>query len=63
MTAQVLAALLDALKDCADDLEAEIYQRITPEMRQYPCMQADYDRDMATVRAARLAYRNAGGEA
>ena len=50
-----IAALEAALKNCADDLEAEIdaRYRILPGGTIHAATLADYDRDMATVREAR----------
>ena len=49
-----------ALKECADDLEAELAKDYTAEMRVYPCIEADYQRDMRPVIAARAALAKAG---
>lgn len=52
--------LADALKECADDLEAELTKNYTAEMRVYRCIEADYRRDMRPVIAARAALAKAG---
>lgn len=43
------------LKDCADDLEAEIKARYGDEI--HPAMRAKFDADMAVVTAARAALK------
>lgn len=48
-----IAQLRLALKDCADDLEAEIEARYA-NTKDHPAMKRRYDRDMETVRRARL---------
>lgn len=52
--------LADALKECADDLESELNEKYTAELRLYPSQQAKYQRDMKPVLAARAALANAG---
>lgn len=47
-----LKALLSALDECADDLEAH-FDVMWPARDEYPYMQRKYDRDMAVVRRAR----------
>lgn len=57
-----VAALVEALEECADDLEAEISSRYSA-VRHYASMAADEKRDMEPViraRAALAAYREAG---
>jgi len=41
------------VKDLADDLEAELNGRYPPNVRDYPSMDARYERDMANVYKAR----------
>ena len=48
-----------ALKDCADDLEAEINTRYG---NVHPALQRRYDRDMASVRAAAAALKETGDD-
>jgi len=52
-----IAELEVLLKECADDLAAELdaRYRILPDDKVHPAMQHRYDRDMAPVRAARAA--------
>ena len=52
--------LADALKECADDLESELNEKYTAELRLYPSQQAKYQRDMKPVLAARAALAKAG---
>ena len=52
--------LADALKECADDLESELNEKYTAELRLYPSQQAKYNRDMKPVLAARAALQKAG---
>ena len=59
-TQMLVVELSDALKECADDLEAELAKDYTAEMRVYPCIEADYQRDMRPVIAARAALAKAG---
>lgn len=50
----------NALKECADDLAAEIKSRNSNDMLGYPTVRQKYDRDMIPVVKARAALRNAG---
>lgn len=51
-----IAALEIALKDCADDLEAEIEARYGS-TKEHPAIRRKYERDIAPVRSARLLLR------
>lgn len=55
-----IAELEAALKDCADDLEAEVdaRYRICPDNTVHPAMQRKYEMDLLSVRAARAALEN-----
>lgn len=53
----------NALKECADDLEAEIKSRNSNDMLGYPTVRQKYDQDMIPVVKARTALRNAGAAA
>lgn len=46
-----------ALKECAQDLEAEINARYQIDGKVHPAEQRKYDRDMSTVRAAAAALK------
>lgn len=62
LAAATVAALVGALEECADDLEAEISSRYSA-VRHYACMAADEKRDMEPViraRAALALYREGG---
>jgi hypothetical protein len=54
----LVRALVEALTECADDLEAEIAARYNG-VRHYPTMAADEKRDMEPVVKARAALRRA----
>ena len=45
--------LRKALRECADELEAEIEDRYGHGIKEHPAMRRRYERDMETVRAAR----------
>jgi hypothetical protein len=49
----IVERLRAALKECADDLEAEIRDRYKLTMDVYPSEKRKFDRDMASVIAAR----------
>jgi len=52
----VVAALVEALRECADDLEAEVNDRYPPsQMAAYPDQQRKRERDMQPVAEARAA--------
>lgn len=53
-----LEALVRALRECADDLAAEIDARNQGDTRKYPSMEAKYQRDMEPVHRARAALAN-----
>lgn len=48
-----LVALVRALRECVDDLEAEIKARNSGDTLDYPTMKARFDRDMEPVTRAR----------
>ena len=48
------ATLLEALKECADDLESEVEHRYK-DTKDYPSERRRYERDIAPVRKARAA--------
>lgn len=50
--------LLEALKDCAADLEARIEHAFN-EIGRHPAMRRDYEADISTVKAARAAIAKA----
>ena len=47
------AALRECLRECADDLEAELDARYRPHDNIHPAMERRYDRDMEPVLRAR----------
>ena len=49
----VVQKLVMALKDCADDLEAEIEARYSHGIKEHPAMTPKYERDMEPVLRAR----------
>jgi len=51
--AKVIAALRETLKDCADDLEAEVEARYSHGIKEHPAMAPKYERDMEPVIKAR----------
>lgn len=57
------AVLATALKDCADDLEAEVEARYPAESSHHPSEARRRWRDMEPVRKARAALQDAGGAA
>jgi hypothetical protein len=52
LTDALLDRLADALRECSDDLAAEISARYAGTLH-YPVQQRGYDRDMAPVERAR----------
>jgi len=56
----VAQELADALKECADDLEAELKARYPIAHLAYPSQKLKYDRDMEPVLKARAALQKAG---
>lgn len=48
-----IANLRAALKECADDLEAEVEARYSHGVKEHPAMTPKYNRDMAPVYTAR----------
>ena len=57
---RVRRELAQALKDCMEDLQSEVDARLPEHLRNYPSINADYERDTAAVRVAKAALRNAG---
>ena len=53
--------LLEALQECADDLEAQVEDQYK-HTKDYPSMRRRYDRDIAPVIKARTAIAKAKGE-
>ena len=52
VAARIISRLLEALKECADDLEICIEQEYAP-LRRYPSYERKRSRDMGPVREAR----------
>jgi hypothetical protein len=63
MTPDTERMVLEALRECADDLEAEIKGRVGSVALSYPTLKRKFDRDMEPVTKARAALSAADREA
>ena len=53
MTDSILSSLAGCLRECSDDLEAEIESRYAGTQNRYEVQRRRYEQDMATVKRAR----------
>jgi hypothetical protein len=58
----VLSELLEALGECADDLEAFVEDRYSNGYKEYPAGARRYERDMGPVHRARAAIAKANSQ-
>lgn len=55
---RIIAELVTALRDCAEDLESFVEAHYPPAVRAYPSELRRYERDIASAKAARAECRS-----